>query len=114
MASVYLTADLLFSSRVQSAAKSAGVELAVVASPADLGEAAVAQGVRQVILDLTAPGLDLATLVSQIRQAAPGARLVAYAPHVMKPRLAAARDAGCDLVLTRGQFDARRDELLQY
>jgi hypothetical protein len=32
----------------------------------------------------------------------------------MKPRLAAARDAGCDLVLTRGQFDARIDELLQY
>ena len=113
MTAVYLTADLIFSSRVQSAARSAAVDLVVVASPAALLEAAAADSVRQVILDLTAPSLDVVQLMPAIREATSAVRVVAYAPHVMKARLTEARDVGCDVVLTRGQFDARMVEILQ-
>jgi DNA-binding NarL/FixJ family response regulator len=113
MVSIYLTTDLIFLSRVQSAARSAGVELLTVASEAALRESATDNDVRQVILDLTAPGCEPAALVPAIREAAASAHIVAYAPHVMKARLAAAQAAGCDQVLTRGQFDSRLVDVLQ-
>ena len=113
MASVYFTTDLIFLSRVQAAARSAGVQLLTVASGAALRESMTDNDVRLVILDLTAPGCDLAALVPAVRQAAPDACIVTYAPHVMKAKLAAAQAAGCDQVLTRGQFDSRLVDLLQ-
>ena len=113
MVSVYFTTDLIFLSRVQSAARSTGVDLLTVASESALRESTTDHDVRLVILDLTAPGCDPAALVTAIRKAEPTARIVAYAPHVMKAKLAAAQAAGCDQVLTRGQFDSRLVDLLQ-
>lgn len=67
---------------------------------------------KLIVLDLTTTGLDLATVVPQLRQLAPGATIIAYGPHVQEERLAAAQAAGCDHVLTRGQWNAQMDHLL--
>jgi hypothetical protein len=38
--------------------------------------------------------------------------ILAYGPHVHEDRLAAARAAGCDAVVSRGQLDREADSLL--
>jgi hypothetical protein len=39
-------------------------------------------------------------------------RVVAFGPHVHEERLAAARNAGCDEVVSRGEFFARLDAIV--
>jgi DNA-binding NarL/FixJ family response regulator len=60
---------------------------------------------RLVLVDLTLDGVNLPAVVTAVRAAAPLARVVAYGPHVDQAALADAADAGCDQVLSRGQFD---------
>ncbi|HEV2968407.1 MAG TPA: hypothetical protein VGY55_00370 [Pirellulales bacterium] len=76
-------------------------------------QVAAAEAPPFVLLDLNVPGLDPRQLVPDLRAAAsPPRAIVAYGPHVHEDRLAAATAAGCDEVLTRGQFNARMDEVL--
>lgn len=107
MSAIFLTTDLIFASRVQSAAKSAEIDLRIVGSPTALLEQARLQATDLVILDLTAGSCDPQELVPQLRELEQVPQILAYAPHVMEARLAAARQAGCDQVLTRGQFNSR-------
>lgn len=67
---------------------------------------------RFIAIDLSAPIADLPGLVAQLRDASPSATLLSYGPHVHEARLQAARDAGCDLVISRGQFHKQLAELL--
>src|SRR5262245_1255316 len=61
--------------------------------------------VEIVVLDLTLRIDDLNAFVAMIREgAAPGVKVIAFAPHVHEGSLANAEAAGCDLVFTRGQF----------
>ena len=109
---VFLTQDLMFSSRASGAAERLGVELVAVATAAAALEKCEAEPVRLVLIDLTLPGLDLATLAAQLKASPSTPKLCAYAPHVHENRLDAARQAGCDQVLTRGQFNAQLDAIL--
>ena len=113
MAAVLLTSDLACSSKAAGAAARAGVELSTAMSIAALLDKVSAQAVELVILDLTTPALDPLQLVPQLRAlpAPPGA-VMAFGPHVHEAKLAAATDAGCELVISRGQFHAQLDELL--
>jgi CheY-like chemotaxis protein len=108
---VFLSGDLMFTSRVTGAAKAQGAEVTAVARSDALLER-LDEATRLVILDLGTPGLDPAELVPGIRAKSPQARIIAYAPHVHEQRLAAAAEAGCDEVLTRGQFNAGLDQML--
>jgi DNA-binding NarL/FixJ family response regulator len=92
-----LTADLLFGARIRGSAPGA----AAVQSLARLREV-VGPGTRLVLLDLQAR--EWAEAVAEVRRRAPEARLVAFAPHVAEASLAAARTAGVDRVMVRGQF----------
>jgi DNA-binding NarL/FixJ family response regulator len=66
-----------------------------------------------VIVDLTLSTLDLATLVAQLKTAHDGrSTIVTFGPHVHEGRLAAAVAAGCDEVLSRGQFFAQLDAIV--
>ena len=66
-----------------------------------------------VILDLGMPGLDVRGVVARLRALrVPAAKIIAFGPHVHEALLQAARDAGCDTVLARGQFYARLDEIV--
>lgn len=102
---------MMVSSRLRSTAQGAGVPLEIVASPADLG-ARLNSAHRLVIFDLSQPGLDLRGAIAAARSAAPAARIIAFGPHVDEALLASARAAGCDEVLTNGQFHREQGALL--
>jgi CheY-like chemotaxis protein len=81
----------------------AGNERAAVAAAGDAET-------RLAAIDLRAPGLEVASLVAALRgaRAAP-IHVLAGGPHVHEASLAAARAAGCDEVVTRGEFERRLD-----
>jgi len=111
MQCVFLCADLMFASRVLGAAKTLQVPLKIVPVASDVGRSLSAE-TRLLIIDLTMPGLDLASAVGTTREQAPAARMVAFGPHVDEEALSAARAAGCE-VLSRGQFQQNYTALLQ-
>jgi len=113
MSAIFLTTDLIFASRVQAAARSAGVELRLVSTAAAVLERACSQATDLVILDLTARDCDPQHLVPRLRASEHVPQIIAYAPHVMESHLAAAQQAGCERVLTRGQFDRQYDGILR-
>jgi CheY-like chemotaxis protein len=110
---VFLTTDLMFSSRVTGAGERLGVPVTVVGTFDAALEACCEEQVRLVLIDLTTPGLDLETLVPELKATPSAPHMLAYGPHVHAARLKAARHAGCDQVLTRGQFNAQMDALLK-
>ena len=67
-----------------------------------------------VIVDLATPGFDVGVArraiegVARIRVPA----IVAFGPHVHEASLEAARAAGCDEVLSRGQFLSQADAII--
>ncbi|MCL4204991.1 MAG: hypothetical protein KJ000_21125 [Pirellulaceae bacterium] len=109
-----LTSDLLFSSRVAQAARSAGVPLTVASSSdAVLRHVSESDSPRLLVLDLSAADCDVQRIVAEAHELPSPPTVVAYASHVLGPLLQEARQSGCDLVLTRGQFVSRLDELIQ-
>lgn len=114
MRAIYLTSDLFFSSRIVSLARQLGWEIQMVGNiAAAMQRAAVADGVDLLLIDLQHTLGELAELVPQLRQQHPQIRVIAYGPHVDEQLLAKARAAGCDQVLTRGQFNQQAAVLLQ-
>lgn len=111
---VLLSRDLMLSSRVDGAARRCGYSV-VVAAEQSLAVSAVADNDCQLLfVDLQLPDLEIAALVDQVRRSAAGDLcIVACGPHVHERRLHAAREAGCDRVVTRGQFDQQADQILQ-
>jgi DNA-binding response OmpR family regulator len=70
--------------------------------------------VALVILDLSTPDLNLKHLLPALRkQNSEIGPIVAFGPHVQASRLTAARQAGCDDVLTQGEFHRRVGALLE-
>jgi len=66
-----------------------------------------------VLVDLSTQGLDLRALIRRLRAVSSRAiSIVAYGPHVQEANLAAAREAGCDEVLARGQIDLQIEAML--
>lgn len=92
-------------SRVEGTAAQAGASVRSAGSIARAIELCDAEAADLLVVDLSASTDDLAALVSQLRESR-GARLriVAFGPHVHEDRLAAAQAAGCDAVVSRGQF----------
>ncbi len=67
---------------------------------------------RLALIDLSLDRLNLRAAVAAIKAGAPAAQVIAYGPHVDEAALADAKEAGCDQVLTRGQFNKQYAELL--
>jgi DNA-binding NarL/FixJ family response regulator len=102
----------MFSSRVVGAAKTAGVAVKLVTDPAAVPEKLTAD-CTLALIDLTLERLNLPAAVQAIKAGAPTAQIVAYGPHVDEAALADATEAGCDMVVSRGQFNRQYVELLQ-
>ena len=100
--------DLLFRSRIQSAADRLAVPLRLAPRDRPLADAAREAGGGLLLLDLGDPGALEA--IPAVRAA--GLRVVAFAGHVQEDLIAAARAAGADEVLSKGQLVARVDALL--
>ncbi|MGA2075815.1 MAG: response regulator [Terriglobia bacterium] len=106
--------DLLFLSKIQETAKHLGVEVKA-AQPADLPEAALAASPTAVLVDLnhrSGKALEvLRTLKSDSKTK--DIVVVGFVSHVQNELIAAARDAGCDLVLARSAFVSQLPSLLR-
>jgi hypothetical protein len=104
-----VTTDLMIASHVEGAAKRQAAALEIASYSGAL------QRLEQEEFDLV--GVDLGTLSSELqplRQVCPTTTtLLAFGPHVHKAKLDAAREAGFDVVLSRGEFHAKVDQLLQ-
>jgi DNA-binding response OmpR family regulator len=109
MRALLVSADLMLISTAGGMADRHGVELTIAAASEAASKAA---GTRLITIDLRAPALAVASLVAALRQAASEATIVAFGPHVHTEALSAAVEAGCDEVITRGQFERRFDALL--
>lgn len=106
-----VSGDLFLGSRVRASAQAAGRTLDAAGSGAMALERIAAGAYRLVLVDLETPGLRIDELIAA-RPAEKSPAVIAYGPHVHEARLDAARQAGCDQVLTRGQFDASLPQLL--
>ena len=113
MTALFLTDDLMFASRVGAQANALNVTIETVNSVAHLDESLSCQPILFVV-DLAAVATDqLRSTITMVRDRAPDATIIAFGPHVWEAKLLAAQEAGCDQVLTRGQFHKDMTTLLQ-
>jgi DNA-binding NtrC family response regulator len=113
MAVVLVSGDLMGASRIEGAARLAGAQFRMVGNVEDAVEICAMQSLKLVLIDLTTAGLDVAALVERIRSRSKSApAIIAYGPHVHEKLLEAAKAAGCDRVLSRGQFMAQADTII--
>jgi CheY-like chemotaxis protein len=115
MAVVLLSGDLMGASRVEGAARLSGVEFRVVGSVDAAIDCCAAQSVSLVMVDLATSGLDVSALVERLKISSRRApAVVAFGPHVQKAALDAAQEAGCDQVLSRGQFMSQASAIIAH
>ncbi|HEX9401911.1 MAG TPA: hypothetical protein VF912_17510 [Anaeromyxobacter sp.] len=101
--------DLLFRSKIHAAAERLGVAIRLAPRDAPLSQAARDLASGTALVDLSEPGvLDEIRLVKR----AGGVRVVGFLGHLEAELALAARAAGADEVLSRGQLVQRLDELL--
>lgn len=107
-----LSTDLMLASAAHGAATRHGAELRNVPDSSSIVAACQNADGRLVVVDLRAPGLDIAVVASGLKQLTPAPHILACAPHVHEASLAAARAAGCDEVVSRGEVERRLDATL--
>jgi hypothetical protein len=113
MRAILVSNDLMVISRVQGAATKAGATVRVASSLAGVDESLPGDGAEIVIVDLGSPLADLEAQVARMKSLSTiPPRVIAFGPHVHEDRLATARAAGCDVVMSRGQFFAQVEALL--
>jgi CheY-like chemotaxis protein len=100
-----LSPDLMVQSRVAAAAGRAEIPAPRIWGGREIPAIEDTARIRLVLIDLSSPGLDVKKTVAAVRERLTGASIVAFGPHVQMAKLEAARDAGCDRVISRGQLD---------
>lgn len=110
MAVLVAVRDLLLRSRIAEAAQRAGVPIRLAPRGVPLSQSARELGRGTALVDLSEPGvLDELRLV----KASGGVRVVGFLGHLETALAAAARAAGADEVLSRGQLVARLEDVLR-
>jgi PleD family two-component response regulator len=106
--------DLMFSSKIKTAANQLGVAVAFARSSAAALAAMRENAPTLVILDLNNPRTDpLGTVAAMKRDPATASiRTVGYASHVQTDVIDAARQAGVDEVMARSAFSAKLADIL--
>ena len=102
---VALVSDLMFTVKIQEAAKRAGVEPVFVHSESE----ALAEAKRNpalIILDLNNPAAKPLEVISKLKrdEATRNIKLLAYVSHVQADLKQAAEEKGCDAVMPRSAF----------
>jgi CheY-like chemotaxis protein len=114
MAAVALISDLMMQSQVSGAAARACVSLDIAGSTEALLSKSESARPRLVILDLSHPTIDPGELVPRLKAIIPpDCTVLAFGPHVHTGLLSAAAEAGCEPVISRGQFHAQMEEILK-
>jgi len=106
--------DLMFASRISSAAKALGVEIAFARSPEAITEAVRTKAPRLVILDLNSVKIRPLEAIAALKADAALAAVptVGFVSHVQADLIAEARRAGVDQVLARSAFVTQLPRLL--
>jgi DNA-binding response OmpR family regulator len=113
MSVILLTRDLAVVSQVDGAAARVGAAVRSVTTESDAVESGVAEKAGLIVVDLGMPSLNVKAIVEKFTSAmATRPRIVAFGSHVHVEKLTAARDAGCDEVISRGQFFSQLDAVL--
>ncbi len=107
-----ISSEMFFAMRIAAAAKTLGVPLVIMRTPAEVASKLPAN-CRLAMIDLgSSAAADLLRLVDGIQQAAPQIKIVAFGPHVDQEILAKATAAGCT-TMSNGEFNQRYVNLLQ-
>ena len=106
--------DLLFSSKIRTVAKQAGVEIAFARTPPEILEQSRSRKPAMVIFDLGSAKADPINTVAAMKadHELSSIRTVGFVSHVDAGTIAAARTAGVDDVMARGAFAAQLAEIL--
>lgn len=106
--------DLLFSSKIRTTAKQAGVDLTFARTPPEILEQARTLRPSLLIFDLNSTKANpLETIAALKRDAELSTiRTLGFVSHVHTGLMEAARDAGIDDVMARSAFSARLAEIL--
>lgn len=106
MTTLALIRDLMFSSKVTTAAKAVGVEVTIVRDPKKLEEL---EGDR-LIVDLNAQGYLEAALAWKARTNRP---VIGFISHVAVDQIEQARQLGIDRILSNGGFSSSIESILK-
>jgi len=101
--------DLLFSSRIESAAKRRGFEVRLVSTPSDLVQGLKEKTPVLVIVNLDAIGIPDALKELNGKR---GCRFVGYYSHVNAMAAEKAKEAGLEIVVPRRAFVSKLNEVL--
>jgi CheY-like chemotaxis protein len=107
--------DLMFSSRISSAAKASGIAIRFARSPQAVVDAVRETNARLVILDLNSQRITPLEVVAALKAdpALAGTPTVGFVSHVQADLIAQARQAGVDRVMARSAFVAELPEILR-
>lgn len=111
---VAVLSDLMFTVKIQEAARSVGLEATFVKTAADAFKKAKEQPAA-LIIDLNSTDLDALLLIEQLKSDAEtrGVNLVGFISHVQEDRKRAAQERGCDVVIARSAFSQKLPALLK-
>ena len=103
--------DQMFSSKVNAAAR--GKKIDWVPRGADVAGAVKAQKPDVLLIDLASQKFDAIGAVKEIKAGeCKATTVIGYADHTREDLIEAARAAGCDQVMSKGEFARRLPELL--
>lgn len=102
---LFVSDDVFFWARVHGIAKSLGRDAVRIGDEAAMDAAFGAGGVARVIVDLGSRSVDALAWAPRWKGSSPAPQLIAFGSHVNEAALAAARDAGFDLVMPNSRFN---------
>ena len=103
--------DLMFSSKVNAAAQ--GRPITWLPRGSKVAEQVQAQKPDVLLIDLASPQLDAVNAIREIKSGeSKGTVVIGYVDHTREDLIEAARAAGCDQVMSKGEFARKLPELL--
>jgi CheY-like chemotaxis protein len=111
---VAVLSDLMFTVKIQEAAKRVGLEAVFVKTADDALQKAREQPVV-VILDLNAAGIEPLDVIEKLKAGSDTNKinLIGYLSHVQADLKLAAQEKGCDVVIARSAFSHNLPALLK-
>jgi DNA-binding NarL/FixJ family response regulator len=113
MKALALIRDLFFRAKIDAVASALDAEVEYASSLDAVASRCAATHPSIIFTDLSDTAFPALETLTQIRAAAPDARVIGFASHVDLKSLKAARQAGYDLTLSRSEFTAQLPDLLK-
>ena len=102
--------DLMFSSKVNAAAR--GKPITWLPRGKKVSEVALGEQPDLLLIDLGSPALDAVNNIRELKAGGCKCTVIGYIDHTREDVIQAAREAGADQVMSKGEFARRLPELL--